>query len=134
MADCRIQSLFLGHRVILQLGRLDLPKSQWKTLADRIEDIVKGRKDNTGELFATSIEPIDPKVETLANHYANLLISKKISEEGEEFEAVEVSITTNMSPPQNQKLCTTFGKKRGSGEWRKDGANGVGDLGIFVGP
>ena len=65
------------HRVILQLGHLDLPRSLWKMLAERIEALVKGEDESGEELFATQI---DPKVEALAHHYASLLISKKVSE------------------------------------------------------
>ncbi len=73
------------HRVILQLGHLDLPKSQWKALADRIEAIVQGKTTDgmTGELFESAL---DPKVEALAVHYANLLIEKRIMEEGRAFD------------------------------------------------
>ncbi len=73
------------HRVILQLGHLDLPKSQWKALADRIEAIVQGKTTDgtTGELFESVL---DPKVEALAVHYANLLIEKRIMEGGQAFE------------------------------------------------
>ena len=72
------------HRVILQLGHLDLPRSLWKMLAERIEALVKGEDESGEELFATQI---DPKVEALAHHYASLLISKKVSEEGTSFES-----------------------------------------------
>ena len=68
------------HRIILQLGPLDLPKEQHKALADRIEAIVNGENN----LFESVV---DEKVEALARHYANLLINKKISEGGEEIPA-----------------------------------------------
>lgn len=57
------------HRTILNLGPLDLPKEQWKLLADRIEAIVFGQK---------SFMAIDESIEQLAQHYANILIQDRL--------------------------------------------------------
>jgi len=59
------------QRVILQLGKLELPREQWKSLANRIEEIANG---NESVLFATTTK----EVEALAFHYAQLLIKQKI--------------------------------------------------------
>jgi transposase len=45
------------QRIVLDLGRLDLPRSQLKILADRIEQIICGQK---------SLWPVDESVENLA--------------------------------------------------------------------
>ena len=65
------------HRVILQLGHLDLPRSQWKGLADRIEAMVldKSTDGMTGDLFESTL---DPRMEALAVHYANLSVPQSL--------------------------------------------------------
>jgi transposase len=57
------------QRKILELGQLDLPKEAWKTLADRIEELLSGQ-----QTFAT---PPD-NIETLAQHYAQLIRQKEM--------------------------------------------------------
>lgn len=52
------------HEILLNLGRLDLPKDQWKSLADRIEQILSGQR---------LLEPLPEGIEVLAQHYAGLL-------------------------------------------------------------
>jgi len=37
------------QRVVVNLGQLDLPKENWKELANRIEDLVRGYKSSTAE-------------------------------------------------------------------------------------
>lgn len=56
------------HEVLLNLGRLELPKEQWKLLADRIEQISLGQQ---------GLLEVSEEVETLAQHYAALLIRKR---------------------------------------------------------
>jgi len=82
------------QRTILNLGRLDLPKEQWKLLADCIECKVTGQKP----LFL-----VDSHIEDLAAHYANLIIHKRlalapIAETGEgesEYEVVDIKSVSN---------------------------------------
>jgi hypothetical protein len=57
------------HRTILNLGRLNIPRKEFKILADRIEEILTGQK---------SFFPKSSHIETLAQHYANIIIKKKI--------------------------------------------------------
>jgi transposase len=57
------------QRKILELGQLDLPKDAWKILADRIEELLSGQ-----QTFAT---PPD-NIETLAQHYAQLIRQKEM--------------------------------------------------------
>lgn len=61
------------HRLALGLGRLDIPRDKWKTLANRIEQIVAGQES----LFLP-----DREIESLARHYALLLQGKQIEERG----------------------------------------------------
>jgi len=60
------------HRKILELGKLDIPEHLHKPLADRIEEIVKGNQN----LFSAQI---DPEIESLAQHYAQLIIKKNLA-------------------------------------------------------
>lgn len=57
------------HRTILNLGTLTIDSQHFKTLADRIEQIISGIKP----LF-----PVSSEVESLAEHFAALLIEQKI--------------------------------------------------------
>jgi hypothetical protein len=82
------------QRTILNLGALDLPKEQWKLLADRIEAKVQGQKS----LFGT-----DTHIEELATHYANLIIQrnlvvchdKGIEKEEPQYETVDIRSLSN---------------------------------------
>ncbi len=57
------------QRTILNLGKLDLPKEQWKALANQIEAEITGQK---------SLYPVDDSIIKLAKHYAQLIIKKKL--------------------------------------------------------
>lgn len=58
------------QRVLLNLGTLDIPRDQWKALANRIEEIVTGQ-----ESFIAS----PPHIEPLAQHYAGMLRQKEMA-------------------------------------------------------
>ena len=58
------------HEIILNLGRLDLPKAEWKILANRIEDILKGQ---------STLQAPEKHVEKLAQHYAALIRERRQS-------------------------------------------------------
>jgi transposase len=64
------------HRVVMNLGKLDLAKERWKELANRIEHIVYTQQ-------MPLIEATE-EVEALAQHYAQLLIRKQLAEKHEE--------------------------------------------------
>ena len=49
------------QKIVLDLGRLDLPRDRWKILADRIEQILSGQR---------SLWPADDAIETLAQNFA----------------------------------------------------------------
>jgi transposase len=59
------------QRVELNLGVLDVPREKWKELADAIESYVH----NQPLLFA-----LDPTMDGLAQHYANMIIRRRIQE------------------------------------------------------
>ena len=57
------------QRILLNLSKLELPREDWKTLANRIEEILSGQQ---------SLFPPPPHIESLANHYAQLLRRKEM--------------------------------------------------------
>lgn len=73
------------QRILLNLGHLDLPPEDWKTLANRIEEIVSNQ---------VSFFPPPPHIESLAEYYAQLLRQKEMraipTEEEAEWERVNL--------------------------------------------
>ena len=67
--------------VVMNLGKLDLPKEQWKDLANRIEEIVCGQHNR--------LIKVPQQTEGLAQHYAKLLIKKQLAEKDEEHPGKE---------------------------------------------
>lgn len=59
------------HEILLNLGRLELPKDQWKSLADRIAAIVSGQRP---------LSPVPESIEALAQHYASLLKQRHVGQ------------------------------------------------------
>lgn len=57
------------QRTILNLGKLDLPKEQWKLLADQIEAEISGQQ---------SLLKLDKHIQELAIHYAQLIVQKQL--------------------------------------------------------
>ena len=57
------------QRMILNLGRLDLARDDWKTLANRIEEILSGQQTLLIAL---------PHIESLAHYYAGMLRRKEM--------------------------------------------------------
>ena len=72
------------QRLILNLGELDIDRSQYRTLARRIEDILTGRK---------SLFEIDQHLENHARRAADKIFAKRAeqlnAESGEEFQMVD---------------------------------------------
>ena len=62
--------------VILNMGELNLPKEQWKTLANAIE-----AKLNNQSAFA--FEENSKEVENLAGHFAQMILSKRLNEQSD---------------------------------------------------
>jgi transposase len=57
------------QRMLLDLGKLDLPKEQWKTLANRIEEIISGQQ---------RLVDLPQPLEDLAQQYARRIIRKQV--------------------------------------------------------
>jgi transposase len=87
------------QRLLLDLGRLDLPQEEWKILANCIEDIVAGKK---------WLIPPPKHVVELAQHYAQLLIRKEVNhapvspEVEKDWEKVDLNSMSNSE-------CRTIG-------------------------
>lgn len=69
------------QRLLLNMGFLDLPKDQWKELANTIESELHGQKN----LFSTHLE-----IEKLAKHYASVIIKERLNKESEKIEQESV--------------------------------------------
>ena len=63
------------QRVVINLGQLDLPKENWKELANRVEDLLRGYERLT--------VPVSAEIETLARHYTKQILRKQRSEKKE---------------------------------------------------
>jgi transposase len=72
------------HEVLLNLGRLEIPRELWKVLANRIEELVRGQSRLTA---------VPAEVERLAQHYA-VLLKERTKERG----------GTRSEPPEPQPL------------------------------
>ena len=65
------------QNLLLNLGFLDLPRDQWKELANTIESELHGHQS----LFSQNSE-----IEKLAKHYASVIIKEKLNKESEKVE------------------------------------------------
>ncbi len=78
------------HRKILNLGKLDIPRDQWKILTNRIEAILSGQ---------SSYISVDEHIESLASHYASLIIQKSLAAtveaEASDYETVDINSLSN---------------------------------------
>ncbi|MGC9424104.1 IS1634 family transposase [Vibrio sp.] len=63
------------QRVVINLGQLDLPKENWKELANRIENLLSG--------YERATVPIAADIEALARHYTKQILRKQRSEKKE---------------------------------------------------
>lgn len=76
------------QNTILHLGTLDLEQEHWKTLADRIEELLTGQQ---------RLSPVSEKIEALAQHYAKRIIHGRMAEDYEyadsatDFQSVDVN-------------------------------------------
>jgi hypothetical protein len=59
------------QNIILNMGKLDIKKDQWKLLANAIEEALHNQ---------TSLFHNDPDINKLAQHYANLIIQNKLTQ------------------------------------------------------
>ena len=89
------------QRTLLSLGKLSLPRDKWKTLANRIEEIINNQQ---------TILDIDDEIGFLAQHFASCLLDKQLQEEKEEkilkeepsYEEVDINSVET-------KKCRTIG-------------------------
>jgi len=65
------------QKLLLNLGFLDLPRNQWKELANTIESELHGQLS----LFSTN-----PEIEKLARHYSSVIIKERLNKESEKIE------------------------------------------------
>ena len=74
------------QRLVLNLGTVDLPKKDWPLLANRIEEIVKGKEN----FYLAS-----PKIEQLALFYARQIIDKRSGVVGDkkDYQRVDINNT-----------------------------------------
>lgn len=95
-------------RTILELGKLDLPKEEWKLLADQIEAKITGQQ---------SLFHVDENIENLATHYANLIIHKHlisceskemVSEEEDIFSEYETVDVNSLSNSRSRTIGTEY--------------------------
>lgn len=93
--NCQVQQLVESirtekgprQRLLLSLGRLNLPRQKWPRLAARIKAIVQGQQS----LFAE-----DTKIEKLAQKYASQFIEKHgLDDDTDDFQTVDVKSLQN---------------------------------------
>lgn len=74
------------QRVLLNLGHLEIPPAEWKSLANRIEEILYAQ---------ASFLPPPPHIESLAQHYAQMLRQKEMQSiptpEEQDWETVDLN-------------------------------------------
>ena len=90
------------QRTVLTLGRLEIPKEQFKLLADRIEALVSAQ---------TSFLPheLPEEVEALAQHYAQKIVQKEITAHTAivcEYETQPVYETVDVTSVKNSRSRT----------------------------
>jgi hypothetical protein len=94
------------HRTILNLGQLTIAKEQWKALADTIEAKLSGQQN---------LYPIEETIETLADHYAQLIIKNRLVQAVNESDSFDSENdqepryeTVDLNSIENSK-CRTLG-------------------------
>jgi len=88
------------QRTLLSLGKLELPRQQWKALANRIEEIISGQLSFS--------EPVGEEIETPAQHYAQLLIHKKLNQSGSQPSGESHLETVDVNSLQSSQ-CRSIG-------------------------
>jgi transposase len=113
------------QRKILDLGRLDIPKDEWKILADRIEELLSSQQ--------TFTIPAD-HIESLAQHYAQLIRQKEMhslpgaEKQPPDWQMVDLN---SLSPGRSR---TIGGESLGYDAWQQLGFPQIlADLGLSPG-
>jgi transposase len=104
------------HRTILNLGKLEIPESKFKMLADRIEDILYGQKN---------IFNIESEIETLAHHYAGLISGTKIENNIIQEENNEEYYNIDINSIENTKVRTIGAEYVGLSYYKKLGIDDI---------
>jgi transposase len=98
---------------LLNLGKIEIPPEQWKTLANRIEEIYLGQ---------LNFQIPQPHIEELAQHYANLLINKEMQSISVEVQSPEPDWeTVDLNSISQQKSRTIGGEAVGYDAFKKLG-------------
>ncbi|MBM3300405.1 MAG: IS1634 family transposase, partial [Deltaproteobacteria bacterium] len=81
------------QQIILNLGKLDIPREEWKSLANRIEEIITGQ-----QVLTTP----PPHIESLAHYYAGMLRRKELqgvpSPKQPDWETVDLNSLSQSEP------------------------------------
>ena len=80
------------QEVVLNMGSLDLPKEQWKDLANAIEE-------NLNNQAPFYFEESCPEVEKLAAHYAQMILSKSLNQAASGGD--QAGVIEDATPPQS---------------------------------
>ena len=112
------------QRTILNLGKLELPKEQWKALADQIEAEISGQQ---------SFYKIDARIKKLAIHYAQLIIQKKLaaSDNKEPEQTLPDHETIDLNSVEHNRIRTQGAEYIGHATFQKLGLDSfLGQLGF----
>jgi transposase len=109
------------QRLILNLGKLDIPKDEWKLLANRIEEIIAGQMN---------FLEVPIHIESLAKHYADMIVKKQLAslppgvlkDDKEEKKEIE---TVNLSSLSTSRSRTVGGESIGHYAFEKLGFPGI---------
>jgi transposase len=113
------------QRKIIDLGKLNIPKNEWKILADRIEELISGQQ--------TFVIPPD-HIESLAQHYAQLIRQKEMHSLPEEEKQAPDWHTVDLKSLSPGKSRTIGGESIGYDAFQKLGfPRMLADLGLSHG-
>lgn len=112
------------QRIVLNLGQLELPRDQWKILADRIEQVLSGQR---------SLWPVDQSIESLARDFAGRVKRKERRAPGPLPKAQDEPQweTVDLSSLTQEEVRTVGGEVIGNWAFNKLGfPKMLGDLGF----
>jgi transposase len=106
------------QRIVLNLGRLELAREEWKALANRIEEILTGQQ---------RLQTAAPSTEELAQHYARLIRRKEMKSvplapanaAGKDMETVDLNSITH------EEVRTIGGEAIGWWAFKELGIDGI---------
>jgi hypothetical protein len=95
------------QRIVLNLGTLDVEPSKLKTLANMIESLAYN--DGQQEMF-----PDDPELQTIARHFAQVLIHKRVQIDFQPAEEVSLEYDAQYESVDLNSAITTNGRSIGA--------------------